>query len=476
MAFKDNREFIRALEKTRDVVRVTKEVDWDYEAGAINRRLSETHGPAVLFENVKDYPGKRLFAGALSSWRRMAVALGLPVDTPVPEILDAWDTRIKRPIKPVIVNKAPCQENILTDSGVNLFDFPVPLIHEGDGGRYMLTWHIIVSRDPDSEWVNWGMYRGQLVTERYLAGLVHPISDLGRVFHGKYAKYNKPMPIAIAIGADPITTLTGGTPFGPIDEADMAGALRLEPVELVKCKTVDLHVPAHAEIILEGEILPDVLAEEGPFGEYTGYRVSERAPRLIFKINTLTYRNEPVLTMSNMGMPIDECDITWSCALRGIVKARLEEFGIPVKQVYAPPELAMNCIVVSTEVRNYGLANQIGNIVFSISSIALYCSHVIVVEEDVDIFNLNEVFHTLMTRCNPEKDIITKPLSMSSPLIPFMDPDDRRLGRGVKTVFDCTWPVKWSTMHERPRKSSFNMIYPEFIQKRVLRNWKAYGF
>ena len=201
MAFKDLREFIRTLEKTGDVVHIEQEVDWDQEAGAISRRVCEMSGPALMFDKVKDYPeGYRIFAGSLATYSRVAIALGLPPNTPVKDIFAEYERRNEHPIKPVIVKDGTCKENIMLGDDVDLYTFPAPMVHTGDGGRYIGTWDIVISKDPDSDWTNWGMYRFMVYNKRYLAGFPRLNSQMGLVLHQKFAAHNKLMPMALVVG------------------------------------------------------------------------------------------------------------------------------------------------------------------------------------------------------------------------------------------------------------------------------------
>lgn len=477
MAFKDSRAFIEALEKTGDVVRVKQEVDWDLEMGAVVRRLNEMQGPAALFEKIKGYPGGfRVFGAPLATYRRVAVALGLEADTPLAEIFKIYRERYKKPIKPLIIKDGPCHENILEGEDVDLFKFPAPMVHDGDGGRYISTWHFVAAKDPDSDWTNWGMYRQMIHNRRNMGGLCLPYSDQGRIFYGKYVPNNKPMPFATVIGADALCSLVAMSPLGiGVSEVDYAGALLEEPVELVKCITSDIHVPARAEIIIEGEVLPNVTVEEGPFGEYTGYRSSPRMPRSLYSVKAITYRNDPILTMSNMGVPVDDCAVGMSLvASEGIRKSLIEQ-GIPITGVFVVPEVA-GMVVVGVKSVYSNIAVQIANLIFGNKFAVAWITHVIVVDDDIDPYNFNEVAHALTARCHPVNGITVYPKMICAPLIPYNTFEDRKYSRGPKVLFDCTWPLDWDKKTEVPFKSSFNNIYPKEIQEKVLNNWKKYGF
>lgn len=477
MGFKDSRGFIEKLEKTGDVIRVKKEVDWDLEVGAIVRKTNEMQGPAPLFEAIKDYPGHRIFGSPLATYRRVAVALGLEPDVHFSVIFDEYLKRINKPIKPVVVKDAPCHENVITGDNVDLFRLPAPMVHDGDGGRYIGTWHFIVAKDPDSDWTNWGMYRLMLHNRRTMGGLCLPYSDQGRIFYGKYVPKNKPMPFAVVINPDPLSPLVSIAPIGiGLSEVDYAGGLNQEPIELVKCITNDLLVPAHAEVVLEGEVLPQVTVEEGPFGEYTGYRSAPRMPRSVYRVKAITHRNNPIFTISNMGTPVDDCAIGMSITRRGEIKRLLDAQGIPTTGVHIPPVGVDFLVVVGVKKPYNGIANQIGCIIFGSKFAGQWEVAVIVVDDDVDPYNMDEVIHAWATKCHPARNIIVYDKATCSPLTPFCSLEERKYSKGAKVIYDCTWPLEWDKNIEIPQKSSFRTIYPKEIQDLVEKNWKEYGF
>src|SRR3990170_3698448 len=291
MPFDDLRAFMKKLEEEGELVRVKEQVDWNEEAGAIVRRSSELGAPAVFFENVKDYPDRYLAGGLMSAIRRVAIAMDLPASTPPSAIMAEYIRRTQEPIKPVVVETGPCKENILLGDKVDLWALPTPFIHAGDGGRYLCTWHAVIFKDPDSDWVNWGMYRAMIHEKDKLGILIQQNQHIFQIFR-KYEARNQPMEVAIAIGLEPMSTFAACTFFPPnVNEAEMVGAMRGKPIELVRCETVDLQVPATAEIVLEGKVLPGVRRDEGPFGEYTGYRASDRGARPVVEVSAITHRN-----------------------------------------------------------------------------------------------------------------------------------------------------------------------------------------
>ncbi len=476
MAFKDMREFIAKLEEYGEVQSIEKEVDWNLEAGAILRRAYEQKLPAPFFRNIKDYPGHMMFGGTLSSYNRIALAFGLPFDTDYNELMEVYIKRKKNLIKPRIVKNAPCKENIYIGDEVDLYKLPAPILHGGDGGRYLCTWHVNVSKDPDSGLVNWGMYRAMIHDKNTMTGIVLPRQHMGAHYHTCELR-NQSMPFAIAIGPEPVCCLVAGTmiPYG-ISEAEVAGGLREEPVEVVKCETVDLYVPATAEIVIEGEIPPKERVPEGPFGEFTGYRTDARTNRPVYKVKAITHRNNPILTVSCMGVPVDDDHALHSMSGGAEILDELREKGIPVVGLHNYAECSQQLAVVS--IKQTGVANM----AFRVASIVRgnnagkFIPYLLIVDDDVDPGNMYQVMHALATKCHPVRGIHKHSNSTGHNLQPFLNLHERRYGLGAAVTFDCTWPLDWDPENEVPERSSFDNIYPKELQEHVLRNWAAYGY
>jgi len=473
--YKDNREYIAALEQQKDLVRIKDEIDWDLEAGAIVRKACEDGAPAPLIENIKDYPGYRYLGALVSSYPRLAIILGLDPKSSIPEIAAEYVRRTSgQPIKPKLVDKsqAPCKENILLGDDVDLFKLPAPMVHEGDGGRYLGTWHIIVAKDPENSDINWGMYRTMVYDSKTMVGLVMPISDMGKMFHGKCVPKGKSLPYAMVIGPDPISAIAACAP-SPMPEDEFAGMMMGEPIELVKCETCDLEVPAHAEIIIEGELIPGVDLEEGPFGEYTGYRTSPRDYRNVYRVKCITYRNNPITTMANPGMPTDEGHVLRTFSLSLELDKLIRSQGIPITGVYMPPQSTHHLMVVGVKTIYSNIAAQIAQLAFG-SKLGPWFHMVIVVDETVDIYNLNEVVHAFCTRCHPKTGIHVWD-GLGTPVNPYASKHERVWSKGAKVLFDCTFPLDWDK-NDRPSLVSFKTMYPKEIQDRILARWAGWGF
>lgn len=477
MIFDDNRTFFDALEKTGDAVRIKEEVDWDLEVGAITRRVCELGAPAPLFENIKDYPGFRMAGAPLATERRLAVALGLSPDAHYRELQDVYMDRLTKPVKPMLVDKAPCQENVLVGKDADIFKVPVPMIHEGDGGRYLGTWHAFVTRDPETDWINWGMIRNMTHGPTSFAVLMMAGGDSGAIYR-KYVQRGENMPCAIVVGPDPLCTLAALATVGyQVAEADIAGGLRQKPVALVKCKTIDMFVPAEAEIVIEGELLIGEQALEGPFGEYSGFRTGPRMPRHVGRVRAVTHRNNAIFMLSNMGQPVDDSHITSSVTWGAYFRKALEAEGLPIKGVYSVPEATgVHMIIVSVDNIYANIAQTVANRIFSTRIGSMWVHQVVVVDSDVDPYNIKEVLHALATRCHPVHGIKVQDKAPGAPLLPFLSFEERKWNRGAKVLFDCMFPIDWDIKTERPFKVSFNNIYPQEVQEKVLSKWEKYGY
>jgi 4-hydroxy-3-polyprenylbenzoate decarboxylase len=282
------------------------------------------------------------------------------------------------------------------------------------------------------------------------------------------------MPFALVIGADPLCTTAGlaGYRIGE-SEADFAGALRQEPVELVKCETNDLLVPAHAEIVIEGEFRHDVVGPEGPFGEYPGYRVSEFTPKALLRIKAVTYRDDPIMTLENPGIPPDGSSVGGSVGVAIALKRRLQKHGFPVVDVHLPPEGASHLVVVSVKKGGHQTAKAIQE---ALTTRRAWYTKIIVVDDDIDIYDLGQVIHAWSVKCHSYKGIyLQEAPGKGGPATPAHSPEERSQRYGASACFDSTWPVEWPDEYI-PVRSSFADTYPKELQEKIKKNWKTYGF
>lgn len=484
MKMRDLRDFLTVLERHGELVRIQEEVDWRLEMGAITRRCYDLGAPAALFENVKGYPrGYRTLGAPLGQSRRegrslfarTALALGLTPDTSAKEIMRCYLERKEKPLKPTLIKTAPCKENILLGDDVDLLRFPVPLIHGGDGGRYIGTWHTVITKDPDSSWVNWGMYR-LMIHDRNTLGCLFPMQQhIGQIYQ-KFEAMNLPMPAAVAIGGQPVIPIVSCVQLPPfVNEVDIAGGLQGEPIPLIKCETLDLEVPATAEIVLEGEVLPHERKVEGPFGEYMGYEAGKSSPKPVFKVRAITYRNDPILPFSNMGMPIHEGQTATALIKGAEIFAELRRLGLPVKGVFCPPYAVGHMAVISTDTPFVNFAKRVAHSVWATKP-GLFTYYIVVVDADVDPTNMDEVLHAMTTKCHPVNGIHPVSHIPGFPvLLPFLPPKERLIGDAAGVIFDCTWPKDWPS-ESIPIKATLENLWPKEVKDKVLQSWVKYGF
>jgi UbiD family decarboxylase len=275
----------------------------DEDIGCLSEIIAERKGPILVFDKIPGHePGFRICANALRSPKRVALAVGLPLDAHKVELARLWKEKKKAlsPISPKVLSDGPIFENIQKGPDVNLTGFPAPLWHSKDGGRYIGTGDMVVVREPDQGWLNTGVYRGMVQKKDRLSLWINPMKH-GRIIIERYWARGQAAPVAVVLGCDPLTWMQASMspPFG-VSEYAMAGAYREKPLDVVTLPDTGLQVPAHAEIVLEGDIPPlsEESAYEGPFGEWPGY-YSHQGHEPIVRIKNIYYRNDPIL----LGVP-----------------------------------------------------------------------------------------------------------------------------------------------------------------------------
>ncbi len=484
MAYQDLREWIQKLETEKELLRVKSMVDWNLEIGGVLREVLDRGGPALLFENIKDYNTTlctRLFTASLGTFARVALMLGLPKDTPYKKLIQVWRERSKKPIKPVIVNTGPCKENILKGDDVDLFQFPTPHWHKLDGGRYIGTFHGVVTKDPDTNWENVGTYR-QVIHDSQSTSMSVAQGQHIWMHWRKYRPKGKNLPLAVAIGWDPILPAVAAAPVpADVDEWDVMGGLRGEPVELVKCETLDLRVPASSEIVLEGEVITDIstFKNDGPFAEYPGY-YGGPSQRPIFKVNCITFRNNPIFQGTITGKPITEDHTVSSVSHSALLWDLLDENVPGITGVNNDPSTAYANLIVSIDNSYYGQVHQVAATIWGWMGSHQIGKNIIVCDSDIDIYNLSEVFWALGYRVDPVKDIIQYPHWIHA-LDPIVHPDQKVLGpggnKGTKLLIDATKPIDRSRSDKLFGQKFAVVAYPDEDTMNLVRSkWRGYGF
>jgi UbiD family decarboxylase len=492
MALMDLRDWIAQLDAAKEVRHIGAEVHWDCELGAVARRVLEKRGPALLFESITDYkegPATQVFTGSYGTRKRLALALGLPPDVTNTEIVQYVMKKNQERIKPVLVETGPVKENIVKGEKVDQTIFPVPRWGHRDGGRYIHTFSHIVTRDPETGVMNVGMYRGMVGKKDTTPMLLIKGGQHWGQHFNKYAERGEEMPVACVIGGDPILPFLSGSPLpAGVCEWDVLGAYRGEPVQLVQCETVDLEVPANAEIVIEGFIsdAPDRLELEGPFGEFTGYVSDLPTPRPSMRITCITYRNKPIFQGTLEGtLPgsFSENSVMSSVQRAAIAWNILKNAGIPsITDVYVHPITNGTNICVQIKKQYQGQPKQIAAALWGSSAAQYRYKHVFVAEDDIDISSYEQLDWAMAYRMNALEDgIVVFPGTFGSPIDPSTPLHDRniqQLGSGLwnRVLFDMTrnWRFERQSKWDNERFPPTVRPAPE-DEAKVKARWPEYG-
>lgn len=311
------RSFIDSLREDDDLAEIDESVDPYLEVGAITRKALEARKRAPLFNNVKGAssglfrilgaPGGLRKPGA-NEFGRVALHLGLSIDSTARDIINkSIAVRESTGIKPRVVLTGPCKENMIFGDDIDLEKLPVPFLHRGDGGKYLQTYGLNCIQTPDGTWTNWSINRAMVCGKNAMTGLLVTSQHVNQIYQ-MYKRKGQDAPWALVLGAPPAAVYVGSMPLPDhANEVDYAGAVAGSPVEVVKCETNDLLVPANAEIVLEGYISTSESAEEGPFTEMYGYVFADEVRKAeVFHVQAITYRNDAILPICPAGRFPDE--------------------------------------------------------------------------------------------------------------------------------------------------------------------------
>ncbi|MCY9209625.1 phenolic acid decarboxylase BsdC [Bacillus subtilis] len=467
MAYQDFREFLAALEKEGQLLTVNEEVKPESDLGAAARAASNLgdKSPALLFNNIYGYHNARIAMNVIGSWPNHAMMLGMPKDTPVKEQFFEFAKRYDQFPMPVKREEtAPFHENEIITEDINLFDIlPLFRINQGDGGYY-LDKACVISRDledPDNFGKqNVGIYRMQVKGKDRLG--IQPVPQHDIAIHLRQAEERGiNLPVTIALGCEPVITTAASTPLlYDQSEYEMAGAIQGEPYRIVKSKLSDLDVPWGAEVVLEGEIIAGEREYEGPFGEFTGHYSGGRSMPII-KIKRVYHRNNPIFEHLYLGMPWTECDymigINTCVPLYQQLKEAYPNEIVAVNAMYTHGLIA----IVSTKTRYGGFAKAVGMRALTTPHGLGYCKMVIVVDEDVDPFNLPQVMWALSTKMHPKHDAVIIPDLSVLPLDPGSNPS----GITHKMILDATTPVAPETRGHYSQPLDSPLTTKEWEQK-----------
>ena len=437
MAFDDLRDCLAVLEQRGMLRRVRETVDPEWEIGCLVKwafqGLPEEERFGLFFESVEgsDIPAATGALGA--STEAYATALGVAPD----EINEKWERALRSPVPPARTESAPCQETVREGDAVDLALLPIPVWTPGkDAGRYITT--IVVTRDADTGIQNYGVYRTLVAGRDRLVANLSPGRQGRLCCEGHHAR-GQPAPIAFVVGAEPAVQFAAVTnfPIG-VDELTLAGGLKETPVETVRARTVDLDIPARAEIVIEGLVYPDEMAREGPFGEFAGY-MGPVSDRPVVRVTAITHRKDPIFYGIASQMPPSESTLMQSLtnagALRKILRHDLGEGGVEDVHIDLTFGGLLAHAIVSMRPRGAGDAQRVGRIVAAISPV----KRVTVVDHSVDIRDPLHLDWAMNAHFDPARDTVL----IDNVFVPmYMDPSVRVRGGntdpGSKIVVDAT--------------------------------------
>jgi 2,5-furandicarboxylate decarboxylase 1 len=398
-----------------------------FEIAATHMKVQAEKGPALLFENVKGFT-MPVLVNLLSSRRRLALALGLAADTNVEALNKTMSDRMRNFIKPEIVSTGPCKEVILNSQQVDLTKYPIVTMHEKDAGPY-ITAGFIVTRDPETGIQNLSYHRLLFKSKNKLGILMEP-----RHLHAYYKKadrMNQPLKIAIVIGYHPLVGMSASTglPIGQ-DEYALAGALISHPIKLVKAEDSDLLVPADAEIVLEGVVLPKIRETEAPYGEYTGY-YGVVGKRPVIEVRKITQKKEPIY----YSITARSSEVGYYFIAKTI--RTLDTIRETVPSVKSANFLQTFFYVISLKKEHEGEGRKAMLAAIAANDTIKYC---VAVDDDINTRNMEEVIWAIATRCDPAKDTFIIPRTFGQTLDPSAEGEDEARVWSLMCI-DATRPI-----------------------------------
>jgi len=472
----DLRTWLNEVDKLGQLMTV-ENVHWDLELSTLTEIINERSKtrPALVFDRIKDYPqGYRVAANLVSSTERLALTLGMKAGLSDMDFIQAWRQQVKKisPVSAETVSTGPLFENVHKGKEINVLKFPVPRWHELDGGRYIGTDDLVITRDPEEGWVNVGTYRVMVHGPDRLALHMSP-GKHGRVHKDKYHAQGKPLPVAVSFGHHPINFVVASTDVpNRVNEYDYAGGILGQPLQVVKGPLTGLPIPADAEIAIEGEVAVEDLMAEGPFGEWTGYYASNQPAVPVIQVKALYFRNDPILCGFPLLKPSSGDNLHFSLMRSSLIWNALDEAGVPdVKGVWCHPAGGRFLTVVAIKQRYPGHARQAGMIASQCRSGAYLGRYVVVVDDDVEITNSEEFLWVLSSRSDPAESIEILRRAWSGPLDPRIPRD--RVGHSSRAVIDATRPYEWREKFpkvsgaSRELKDKVAADWREFLDRKI---------
>ena len=471
------RELMAESQSHGELKEIRQPIDWDEEMGALNYMVAQREdAPVLWFKNIRDarYDSSAVFNLFGTGKDRIARALGLPRGKTTRELIEFTKDNFGRKIPPRLVPeaKAPVNEIILEGNDIDLRHFPAPKMWPRDGGRYLGTWDVLVTRDLEDGHLNLGTYRQMIQGPRELFCYWSPGKD-ARLQSERYWAQNKPFPVAAVYGPDPLLLLVGCITVAKTEsEYDYVGGLVNEPVDIFHSELTGLDLPASAEIIVEGFMHPGKEGREGPFGEFTGYYGRPEGLTPIIDVERIRMRKSPILTCALMAdHPANELGLLYGIVRGAKIWNDLDKLGMPgIKGVYCPPFGAggFGITTVSIEQRYAGHASQVATLAAQCPAGAYFSKLIIVVDDDIDPTDINQVLWAMSTRFSPVDDIDILRNTWSTWLDPTKNPPEERPW-GSKAIINACKEHKHLKVFS-PRNRVRREVYD-----RLAARWKEFG-
>jgi UbiD family decarboxylase len=471
----DLRAWLAEIDRLGEL-RTVRGADWNLELGAISElNVKKDLPPALLFDEIAGYPkGFRVLTCSTSSPARLSSILRLPVQKAHKGLVDAlrgkpaeWQKRAAQ-YDVVYVSEGSSLANIQKGKDVDVLKFPSPLWHEMDGGRYIGTGCSVVTRDFDSDWINVGTYRVQVIDHNHVALDMVP-GKHGRIHYEKHKKAGKRFPVAIVCGGDPLGYLISGIeiPFG-MCEWNYIGSILGEPVSVIRGETTSLPFPAASEIVLEGFVEPNDERTEGPFGEFHGYYPGKAGTAPVVTIERIYFRDSPIIVGSPPAKPPNDYSYSKAVMRSALLSDALAAAGVPdVKAVWAHEIGGARMFnVVSIKQRYPGHARQAGHILSQCGVGAYMSRYSVVVDEDIDPSNLQEVMWAVATRTDPMTSIDIIQRGVGSKNDPMFVAYQYDAPLSSKAVIDACRP--WEHLDEFPPVAEASKA----LQEKTRSKWK----
>ncbi len=464
----DLRDWIERCQSQGELLNLSG-VDPHLEVGALDeyafREFGE--GPALLLDHLKGYdPTYRILLNQLTSVARIALTLNLASPESKLDLVRVWRNRVKSVglLSTQEVDQGAVTENIQDGPAVDLLQFPSPLWHEEDGGRYLGTGSLTITRDPDTGWVNVGTYRA-MVHDKNKLGLYISRIKHGRRHLEKYWSRGEPCPIVLSFGQDPLLFLTSSMPLpADVNELEYAGGIRGLPVKVIRGEMTGLPIPANSEIVVEGEVYPNESLPEGPFGEWTGYYASATRNEPVVRVKRILYRNQPIITGEPPLRPPNAYTFWRTFFKSALIWNDVEAAGIPdVKGVWLDEAGGANLLlVISIKQRYPGHAIQSAVIASQCGAGITLNRYVIVVDDDIDPTDRDQVLWALCTRSDPQRSIQILHRCFSSALDPAISLEQQR--HHSRAMIDACKPFE--RLNEFPPEITTNQAMVDQVKKK----------